>query len=1456
MLRFPKKGLAKFDQSDQTTFLSNLAVKRNASAFFEKYDRNEIQELLATAVISWLSGKEDVRSLIELPDGLMSHLKSVGFSTAIVLAPVDPNANLDYREVHQIVRELSIGIYCLNQIPSISLEFNYDQSSSCQLPSAYFDTRIGQILINVDYMIKSLWHGIYMPKDKRMRFSEMWRSLMDIDVEGKPQTDKDIFAEFCSAGLLDLTKDPDYEGIYDEDMNEDPTYDPNSPEEKSIFMKYIENIKLKLTFSNTLVQQYENVFLFEAASWLTNVIRYTDDFLDICTYQRLQQRLALQKKLIEKHLEKKYEMRQNMAYLRLICFMIPFLLALKRKMKVPNLNTLLPAFSDDKVKTERELPPFIRGQNFKCQHFHYAQNQYFHVHGGVEFDIGTPSVEEITEPFKDIYDYLQEITSEPVSNVGYKEYYPIPVIQHNGKSYYVISFDLEAFYLQLYKTQWWGAITEIMDGLRPKRLPLSDIQLHEQFKKKFGFKKAMKCKSLPYGMKCTVERGLYAAFHTFCRKTSSATINVIDDLGYSILHHASMHNKVPIICQLCSANVNVNQRRYVTSSQGRDAPKSDMKKDRTGITALHLAAQAGSLEATNCLLSHKADYTLYEKRGWMPIHFAAFYDNICIIIVLCRKDANLLEVETASEQRCTPLLLAATSGALDTLHYLFSHGANWRKTDSKGNNIIHLSVLNFHTEILKHIIVLNIPELPVWKTLVEMLVSDNYKRKMMAVMSLEVICLASENYWKCILDAGTIPALIHLLKSHKLQLKCKITGLLSNISTHRSVCHALVEAGGIPVLINLLHFDEPELQARSAVILYDVAQIEIYKRIIAKHNGMPALISLLKSDKDFLLLNVMNCMRVLCIGYPENQKAVKDHKGIPYLVSFLSSESDVLQAVSSAAIAEIARGNPDMQEAIAREGAIMPLVALFKGKQISVQVKGAMAVESLASHNGAIQRGFLEKSLTKYLLKLLKAFHIPVKEQGATALWALAGQSLKQQKFMAEQIGYNFIIDMLLSPSAKMQYVGGEAVIALSKDSKVHQNQICEGNGIAPLVRLLRISKIAVGTLLSVIRAVGTICIGVAHTNNATSQQYIVDEQAFPVLIQLLRNHPSVQIKVEVACALACIVLKNNKLQDILQEKEGFRYDDVLYLLHSPEKEICLRAGYAITLFAFNNCYQQYLILESGAITLSIFEPFLNSEIETEQAMAAFQIIVLAKVIVDADHITLSARGITILVDLLYSCRTATLVLTGNLIASLTHTRAGLIEAFSTLRTIQRLCHHLYSEKEEVRISCACALGYLTYNAKAYRYLLKECRNKPNQFLRLMNNLSKDATICPDFVKEFQMQRKIGLPSLSLEINGGPSIIPVFKKGKEHRRKAKAKIQPKDSLLLIPHTGNLIGRLKASKFTTSRKIITFSTSDSTDIIKVSRPRIVTLSKLKIKQKKAAQDTQGNPYKPIQYENIG
>lgn len=59
--------------------------------------------------------------------------------------------------------------------------------------------------------------------------------------------------------------------------------------------------------------------------------------------------------------------------------------------------------------------------------------------------------------------------------------------------YYVIGIELEAFYM-LFKSQWWGAINEVISTLKPKRLPLTDTQAMDQFKKRFGYRKAIKCK--------------------------------------------------------------------------------------------------------------------------------------------------------------------------------------------------------------------------------------------------------------------------------------------------------------------------------------------------------------------------------------------------------------------------------------------------------------------------------------------------------------------------------------------------------------------------------------------------------------------------------------------------------------------------------------------------------------------------------------------------------------------------------------------------------------------------------------------------------------------------------------------------------------------------------------------------------------------------------------------------
>lgn len=61
------------------------------------------------------------------------------------------------------------------------------------------------------------------------------------------------------------------------------------------------------------------------------------------------------------------------------------------------------------------------------------------------------------------------------------------------------------------------------------------------------------------------------------------------------------------------------------------------------------------------------------------------------------------------------------SGSLEALDYLMSKGANWRATDSKGNNVVQLAALYFHIDILRRLIELKLDVLPVWKILIGML---------------------------------------------------------------------------------------------------------------------------------------------------------------------------------------------------------------------------------------------------------------------------------------------------------------------------------------------------------------------------------------------------------------------------------------------------------------------------------------------------------------------------------------------------------------------------------------------------------------------------------------------------------------------------------------------------------------------------------------------------------------
>nr|XP_022304703.1 ankyrin and armadillo repeat-containing protein-like isoform X2 [Crassostrea virginica] len=1366
------------DQMDESQLQAKL--ERAASTYFEKFSTPafRMQELIGHHKNHWLLS-DDFKMAYDQPVGLIKGLNPLNSNVCVLMVPEDPvlaenKIGLDYREVHQVIRELTNGIYVLNQTPSISLEALYDQGTWCNLPPGFNDTHIGQLLISVDYMMKSLWHGAYFPKEKRTKFNDKWREHFQVSKQnGKPEKEKSFLSDFLSHGMVDMGKDPDYCDAYN-DLQFDNDDDPDMTKERIHFMKHVEDICMQMTLYQKKIMHEKDIYMMESDLTISSIVRLLDDRINHNDYERVNTRLQMHENMLRENLTKKMDIRRQLFILKFVSFLTPFLIGMRKRMKIPDTTRFLPDLSEDQCKTEEELPPLMLGDDFKCKNFYPEKNKYFHLHGGINIDFETDELEsppkEVINKYSEIMTLAEQGFLKVISMETIKEHYEVPKITVDGKEYYVIFLEFETFF-NPQQPAWIKAFsTKLTIDLERKYLPLQDTPMWDVFIKHFGKKKTGKLKAQMTGPRAAAIRGLVIIFVHMCRKTLGQQMSRLtkqDEHGLSLLHHAAMNNRPQIIVSLLRQTVDINSRRNNILSTGVQSSASRKGEIKRPVlldicpTGLHIAARCGALDAAACLLACCAGQTLYDQDGWAPIHHAAFFDHEAIIKLMARRNSPVIELLTRNDIRSTPLLLAASSGGLSAVKCLIRLGADISRLDAEGNGMVNLAAMRFHTNVLEYLIEWSHEKAPVWKILVKMLTDADLGKKDSAVKCLEVLSTSKPEHWKSILEAGGIPALVTLLSSENEVLQSVAASVIVNISEYASVRQALTKAKAAPILIQLLNSPDDNIQSRVAIILSDIASVEGNQSLIAEEGGIPPLINLMDSELEEVLINTVNAVRVLCAGNPANQDAVAEHGGIAFLREFLTLDSEKLKAATAACIAAISAGNKNNQDALLEAGALEPLVEIINGTaNETVRVKCANAIEALAQDNLACQQTFLRIKAPTALKKLLKNFNVSVKEHGAKALWALAGSTTSQQKYIAEKTSIPDICSMLLEDTEKLLQVGCMMSIALGRENIENQIKLAQTEAFNQLVRLLRTHKDSPQVILMVIQVLGILCVGVAYCNNKVTQRKIAEEGAIPTLVTYLNQPPSEEVQVEVAIALGCIVLSNTRNQELLQEEPGFNFDVLLDLLKSKSEAIRLRAGMALTIFAFNNTPQQYAIREAGGIMYSVFEPFLNSSIEYDVSYAAFQIVVLARVIVDQDQVMLTASGVTLLVKKLHSTEDNVIVLAASLLSSLAHTRAGIPDAMVTSGAIDVLVDKLSSQNDQVRGACAVALGYLTFNRTAARILFSACRNTPGLYKKLEENIGKNAKISQEFVQDFKRAKIVGLPSQCLEINGGPPVIP------------------------------------------------------------------------------------------------
>ena len=140
--------------------------------------------------------------------------------------------------------------------------------------------------------------------------------------------------------MLDISKDPDYAKAYDKLPKEQPG-DTEMAEERRFFMSHSDHLSMQLTNFQKSVAIHKNLFMYDADYVISSIVRLTEDKIDHTGYERLNARLQLHEIMLREHLPNKAEVRHQLHLMKFISFLIPFLIGMKKRMKIPDVNRLL-----------------------------------------------------------------------------------------------------------------------------------------------------------------------------------------------------------------------------------------------------------------------------------------------------------------------------------------------------------------------------------------------------------------------------------------------------------------------------------------------------------------------------------------------------------------------------------------------------------------------------------------------------------------------------------------------------------------------------------------------------------------------------------------------------------------------------------------------------------------------------------------------------------------------------------------------------------------------------------------------------------------------------------------------------------------------------------------------------------------------------------------------------------
>ena len=523
----------------------------------------------------------------------------------------------------------------------------------------------------------------------------------------------------------------------------------------------------------------------------------------------------------------------------------------------------------------------------------------------------------------------------------------------------------------------------------------------------------------------------------------------------------------------------------------------------------------------------------FDNTGWAQIHHACQRGFLKSVNFFLGDDPTLLELETADGKNYTPFLCSVDGGKVEAIQHLIDVGAKVDAISAHNHGAVEICALKSYIEVLNYFIELNHEKIPVWKNLLRFVSSESDDEADAAGRSLRTLTQGSKAdginpNWEHVYNHGGVPVFVKVAKSSiGEEAKIPTFQALLNIIERQEIKEQVASSGGIPVFIRLLKSTNHHLIQLSGEILKEMATMQEFAEMETQNNAIPSLIKVLQTiHNPEVLVEVSDCLGNIAMHSPKYQNLVGSHQGcVDTMVSLMEEQKDkaFLHSLCTS-IGKISHNEETNQKAFVNAGVTPHIVAVTRLRNREIQVAAVEAIHKLAENNTYTQKLIIQDNVQELLLKLLLSTHAEaVKEKTALALWAIAGKEFDVKRYIAEKMKVHTLIEFINSMSEDLHYIGSEGLGVLAQGPLNYQTDIANANGIAPLGRLVSSDKEYI--VLSVIRSIRYLCLGVGYVPHKKNQNTIMSFNGVKVIVGLMVHCRNQMIQVESALTLASVSL-------------------------------------------------------------------------------------------------------------------------------------------------------------------------------------------------------------------------------------------------------------------------------------------------------------------------------------------